>query len=81
MARMRARPEVQQCYHVTGGVDFMALVNVRDQAHFSELPGTLLYDNADIARFETCLVVDRAKVGLELPLGRPSGVGSSPEVR
>lgn len=60
--------EVQQCYHVTGPTDFILIVTVRDQEHFAGVAGDLLYGNPDVLRFETCLVVDRTKVGLGLPM-------------
>lgn len=61
-------PEVQQCYHVTGPADFVLIVNVRDQDHFAEITRVLLYDNPDVSRFETCLIIERAKIGLALPV-------------
>ena len=66
----RARTEVQQCYHVTGPTDFVLIVNVTDQAHFDELTRELLYDNQDIERFESSLIVERTKIGLTLPIAR-----------
>jgi DNA-binding Lrp family transcriptional regulator len=65
---MRETAEVQQCYHVTGSSDFIAIVNVRSQDHFSEVTEALLYSNPDVSRFETCLVVERTKLGLTLPI-------------
>lgn len=65
---MHTRPEVQQSFHITGPFDFIAVVNVKDQRHFTELTQLLLYNDPDIERFETCLVVERTKTGLSLPL-------------
>ncbi len=60
--------EIQQCYHVTGSIDYFAIASVSNREHFARLTKELFYDNPDIKRFESSLVVDRVKVGLSLPL-------------
>ncbi|MEM9811044.1 MAG: Lrp/AsnC family transcriptional regulator [Pseudomonadota bacterium] len=65
----RSRPEVQQCYYVTGQVDFVLIVLVPDMIAYDAFTRDLFTDEPNIRRFTTQVVVDRAKVGLEMPLG------------
>jgi Lrp/AsnC family leucine-responsive transcriptional regulator len=62
-------PEVQQCYYVTGEMDFVLLVTVRDMADYEELTRRLFFANPNVKRFETLVAMDRVKAGLTLPIG------------
>ena len=70
---MIAVPEVQQCYHVTGAIDFVLIVAVTSMEAFAEFTRKHFEGNEHVARFETYVVLDRVKVGLALPV---SEVGS-----
>jgi len=59
----RADPNVQQCYYVTGVADFILIVVARDMADFEAFTRRLLFDNANIRRFTTSVVMSRDKVG------------------
>jgi len=67
-ARISAHPEVQQCYAVTGEVDYMLVVLVRDMAAFEAFADRALYGDANVKSFTTFVVLDRVKVGLAAPI-------------
>jgi DNA-binding Lrp family transcriptional regulator len=64
----RADPNVQQCYYVTGAADFVLVVVARDMADFEAFTRRLLFDNPNIRRFTTNVVMARDKVGLVVPV-------------
>jgi DNA-binding Lrp family transcriptional regulator len=64
----RADPNVQQCYYVTGVADFMLVVIARDMPEFESFTRRLLFDNANVRRFTTNVVMARDKVGLSVPV-------------
>lgn len=70
-ASFAAAPEVQQCYYVTGEADFMLVVNTTSMQAYEALTRRLFFDNPNVKRFRTLVVMDRVKVGLTVPL--PSG--------
>lgn len=65
---VRDDPNVQQCYYVTGNTDFVLMVTARDMADFELVTRRLLFDNANVRRFTTNVVLSRDKVGTSLPL-------------
>ena len=64
----RADPNVQQCYYVTGAADFVLIVLARDMADFETFTRRLLFDNSNIRRFTTSVVMSRDKVGNGVPV-------------
>jgi Lrp/AsnC family transcriptional regulator, leucine-responsive regulatory protein len=64
----RADPNVQQCYYVTGMADFILIVVARDMADFEAFTRRLLFDNANIRRFTTSVVMSRDKIGNTVPI-------------
>ena len=64
----REDPNVQQCYYVTGSTDFVLIVTARDMADFELFTRRLLFDNANVRRFTTNVVLSRDKVGISLPV-------------
>ncbi|POR53110.1 AsnC family transcriptional regulator [Bosea psychrotolerans] len=66
--RFLAAPEVQQCYYVTGDVDFMLVVLVPSMAAYEALTRRLFFDNANIRKFRTFVAMDRVKAGLAVPV-------------
>jgi Lrp/AsnC family transcriptional regulator, leucine-responsive regulatory protein len=64
----RADPNVQQCYYVTGEADFILIVVARDMDDFESFTRRLLFDNANIRRFTTSVVMARDKVGNAVPI-------------
>ena len=66
-ARMRAAPEVQQCYAVAGQWDYLVIIVARSVAHYREVAERLFVDEGTVKRYETRLVFDTIKQGLALP--------------
>ena len=64
----RAEQQVQQCYYVTGEADFCIICTAKDMADFEALTQRLFFDNSNIRRFRTSVVMDRTKVGLSISL-------------
>jgi DNA-binding Lrp family transcriptional regulator len=62
-------PQVQQCYYVTGEWDFVLVLLVRDMAEYTRLTRDLFFSNNNVKRFKTLVVMKRAKVTLDVPLG------------
>ncbi|MDR6755145.1 Lrp/AsnC family leucine-responsive transcriptional regulator [Mycoplana sp. BE70] len=65
---MRATPEVIQCYYVTGEVDFILIVAVKSMSDYETFTNDFLFNNKNIKRFNTLVVMDRVKVSLAVPI-------------
>lgn len=59
-------PEIQQCYYVTGEVDFVLIVLVKDMSEYEALTRRLFFSNDNIRKFRSFVSMDRAKVGTSL---------------
>jgi len=66
-ARMRAASEVQQCYVLAGEWDYLVILATSDVAHCREVAERLFRDEGNLKRYETRLVFDVVKLGLNLP--------------
>jgi len=66
--KAKAEPQVQQCYYITGEADFALVVLGRDMADFERLTQRLFFDDNNVKRFRTSVVLSPVKVGLEVPL-------------
>ncbi|MFN3253742.1 Lrp/AsnC family transcriptional regulator [Roseibium album] len=73
--RARQEPQVQQCYYVTGEADFCLICIAKDMAEFEALTHRLFFQNANVRRFRTSVVMGRKKIGLNVPLGDTSTAG------
>jgi len=71
-ARMRGAPEVQQCYAVAGEWDYLVILVARSVAHYREVAERLFVDEGTVKRYETRLVFDVVKHGLNLPMRPPA---------
>ncbi|MGI5170818.1 Lrp/AsnC family transcriptional regulator [Spirillospora sp. CA-253888] len=69
--RMRAHPQVQQCYKVAGPWDYVVVLAARSMRECSRLGDRLFKADDNIRRYETLLVFDTVKTGLALPLPVP----------
>lgn len=67
-SRFAAAPEVQQCYYVTGNVDFVLVVTVATMGDYEALTRRLFFSNRNVKKFRTLVVMERVKVGLSIPL-------------
>ncbi len=70
-AAFSAAPEVQQCYYVTGDVDFMLVVIVPTMGDYEAFTRRMFFGNPNIRRFRTFVTMDRVKVGLSVPVEKP----------
>lgn len=60
-------PRVQQSYYVTGESDFVLICLVRDVNDFENLTHTLFFENSNVRRFRTSMVMGNNKIGLGVP--------------
>jgi Lrp/AsnC family transcriptional regulator, leucine-responsive regulatory protein len=67
-ASFSAAPEVQQCYYVTGESDFILVVTVPTMSHYESLTRRIFFENGNIKRFRTLVVMDRVKATLGVPI-------------
>jgi DNA-binding Lrp family transcriptional regulator len=65
----RAAPEVQQCYYVTGDVDFVLIMLVADMAEYETLTRRLFFGNPNVKKFRTLITMDRVKFDTAVALG------------
>jgi len=63
---VREEAQVQQCYYVTGEADFTLICTARDMLDFEELTRRLFFENTNVRRFRTSVVMQRTKVGLTI---------------
>jgi len=71
-SRMRAAEEVMQCYYVTGEGDFVLILTMPDMTAYEAFTRRHFFEEANVARFRTQVVMDRVKVGLTTPLPPPA---------
>ena len=60
--------QVQQCYSVTGDIDFMLVVLARDMRDFEAFARDTLYSDANVKSFTTFVCLDRVKVTSTVPI-------------
>ena len=65
---MRMTPEGIQCYYVTGEVDFILIVAVKSMSDYETFTNDFLFNNKNIKRINTLVVMDRVKVSLAVPI-------------
>ncbi|MEO3413755.1 Lrp/AsnC family transcriptional regulator [Roseovarius sp. CAU 1744] len=63
---MRDAPAVQQCYYTTGEADFILVVVVRNIAEYEEFTQQYFFDQSNVSRFTSSVVMDRVKVSLDI---------------
>jgi len=70
-------PEVQQCYYVTGEVDFILVITLPAMSDYEAVMERLFFDNDNVRRFRSFVAVDSVKTSLQIPLGAdlPRGTG------
>lgn len=64
----RECPEVQQCYYVTGEMDFILVILVPTMVAYEALTQRLFFENDNVRRFRTFVTMDRVKTTLRIPL-------------
>ncbi|MER8827968.1 Lrp/AsnC family transcriptional regulator [Mesorhizobium sp. M0938] len=63
-----SRPEISQCYYVTGRADFLLVISMTNMEEYDEFTKAYFFDNPDVRSFETSVVMSRAKAGLSIPV-------------
>jgi Lrp/AsnC family leucine-responsive transcriptional regulator len=66
--RVLKEPQVQQCYYVTGDADFCLICTAQDMDDFEMLTQRLFFEDANVRRFRTSVVMGRKKVSMEIHL-------------
>jgi DNA-binding Lrp family transcriptional regulator len=66
--KFKNTPQVQQCYYVTGEVDFVLVIIVYTMQEYEALTHELFFNNPGIKRFKSSICMDAVKVGLALPV-------------
>ena len=61
-------PEVQQVWHISGEMDFVLIMKVRDMEHYQQLTARAFYGDSNVRRFKTSVVLSEVKIGQALPL-------------
>ncbi len=64
--RMRSAPAVQQCYYTTGEADFILIVIVEDIKEYEEFTQEYFFDESNVSKFTSSIVMDRVKVSLDI---------------
>lgn len=65
---MLAAPEVMQCYYVTGSADFILVLTAKDMKDYEDFTRRYFFQQSNVSRFRTNVVMDRVKVGLAIPV-------------
>ena len=66
--KVTAEPQVQQCYYITGEADFSLIALAKSIDDFEQLTHRLFFDDANVKRFHTSVVMNRTKTGMTVPL-------------
>ena len=66
--RIQAEPQVQQCDYVTGEADFCLICTAKDMEDFEALTQRLFFENTNVRRFRTSVVMGRKKTGMQVHL-------------
>lgn len=64
--RMRNAPAVQQCYYATGEADFVLIVITTGIKEYEKFTQEYFFDESNVSRFRTSVVMDRVKVSLNV---------------
>lgn len=60
--------EIMSGFYVTGNSDFVLMVTANNMEDYERFTRRFIYQNRDIRRFETMVVLDRVKAGFTLPM-------------
>lgn len=59
-------PQIQQCYYITGEIDFVLILNVRDMDEYTNLTRELFFEAGNVKSFRTFVSMRRIKTGREV---------------
>ena len=66
--RMLDNVHVQQCFYVTGAVDFILIITAKSMLDYEKLTQELFYCDDNIQKFHSTVVMENVKVGLNIPI-------------
>ncbi|MCV9999286.1 Lrp/AsnC family transcriptional regulator [Pararhizobium sp. YC-54] len=66
--RFQRCPQVQQCYYVTGEMDFILILNVKDMAEYNEVTRSVFFEGGNVRSFQTCVSMENVKTHGPIPL-------------
>ena len=66
--KIHAEDRIQQCYYITGEADFALVALAKDMNEYRDLIQTLFFDDTNVKRFRTSVVMERTKVGINVPV-------------
>ncbi len=56
-------PQIQHCYYVTGGADFILIINVSDMSEYEQLTRKMFFEPSNVKRFTTFVSLETIKAG------------------
>lgn len=71
LARMKERPEVLECHHVTGDFSYLLKVRARDTSHLEFLLSDIIKSVRGIVRTHTLIVLSSPKETTVLDVSQP----------
>ncbi|MBL4741220.1 MAG: Lrp/AsnC family transcriptional regulator [Sneathiella sp.] len=60
--------EVQQCYYLTGKTAFIVIISADDLKSYEQFTRRIFADNPNVDQYQSRIVADRYKVGLQIPV-------------
>ncbi|MER9007165.1 Lrp/AsnC family transcriptional regulator [Mesorhizobium sp. M0862] len=60
--------QVQQCYHVTGGSDFILIINTRNIDEYTAIARQLFLTDGNVKSFRASVVMEKVKSAVTAPL-------------
>jgi DNA-binding Lrp family transcriptional regulator len=66
--RVQEDPAVQQCYAITGEVDFLLILTAASMEEYEAISARLFGNDDNIERFRTAVALSTLKRGLDVPL-------------
>ncbi len=66
--KVLAEAQIQQCYYITGDADFALIALAKDMSEYQDLIQRLFFDDKNVKRFRTSVVMERTKVTASVPV-------------
>jgi DNA-binding Lrp family transcriptional regulator len=66
--RFRRCSQIRQCYYVTGEMDFILIMSVKDMAEYTQLSRELFFEGGNVQSFRTCVSMENVKTDGPLPI-------------
>jgi len=66
--RATSEAQVQQCYYITGEADFCLVCTAQNMDDYEALTHRLFFENTNVRRFRTSVVMSRKKAGMTVAI-------------